>query len=149
METGCSKTLAVLGGLGTLFHAEHAAELACHLCEAQAGELLFVYPIIVPQSMPLNASLPEQELAANDAITRGLAVASRFGCHAEARIVRARRAAEAILELAVAEHVDRIVLGVHMNRKVPHDYDRAESVELEIVHRAECEVIVDREAMAA
>lgn len=149
METRICKTMAVLGGLGTLAHADHTAELACHLCESKNAELILVYPIIVPLAMPLDACLPEQEYAAKDAIARGLAVASRFGCPAEARVLRHRRVEDAVLELARAEQVDRIVLGVHMNPNVLHDYDRAESAELQIVHRAECEVIVDREPIAA
>ncbi len=139
--------MAVLGGLGRLVHVEHTAELACHLCEGRNSELLLVYPIIVPLTMPLDASLPDQESAAQQAIECGLAVSKRFGCYTETRIVRHRRPADAVLDLIHKEHVDSIVLGVRINTHVPHDYDRAESAEMEIVHRAECEVIVDREPL--
>ncbi len=139
--------MAVLGGLGRLVHVEHTAELACHLCEGRNSELLLVYPIIVPMSMPFDAALPEQESAAHQAIELGLAISRRFGCHTEARILRHRRPADAVVELARTERVESIVLGVRMNPHVPHDLDRAESAEMEIVHRAECEVIVDREAL--
>lgn len=139
--------MAVLGGLGTLVHVEHTAELACHLCEARNSELLLVYPIIVPLAVPLDAPLPELEAAAQHAIACGLAAAGRFGCRTRARIVRHRQPADAILDLARTERVETIVLGIRTNPKVLHDYDQAESAELEILHRAECEVIVVREPM--
>ena len=148
MPNSKSKILAVLGGLGTLIHAEHTAELACHLCEGRPARLILTYPIIVPLTSALDAPLPEQEGLANDAIARGMQVAQQRGCEAEARILRHRRAADAVLELARAEQVDQIVLGVRINLRVIHDYDRADAAEDEILRRAECEVIVDREAIA-
>ncbi len=141
------KIMAVLGGLGRLVHVEDTAELACHLCEGRHLDLLLVYPIIVPMAMSLDASLPDQECAAQQAIQRGLEVSKRFGCHTETRIVRHRRPADAVLDLIHKECVESIVLGVRINPHLPHDYDRAESAEMEIVHRAECEVIVDREPL--
>lgn len=141
------KVMAVLGGLGRLVHVEHTADLACHLCEGRNSQLLLVYPIIVPLAMPLNAVLPEQESAAQQAIQLGLEISKRFGCPTEARIVRHRRPADAIVELARAEQVQTIVLGLRINLHVPPDYDRAESAEMEILHRAECEVVVVREPL--
>jgi nucleotide-binding universal stress UspA family protein len=149
MENTNCKILAVLGGLGTLVHAEHTAELACHLCEGRNAKLLLAYTIIVPHALPLEASLPEQERAARKAIERGLRAAAPRGCNAEARIVRHRHAADAVLELARAEKVEAIVLGVRINVNVPVDYDAAESAEAEILRRAPCEVIVDREPIVA
>ena len=148
MPNSSSKILAVLGGLGTLIHAEHTAELACHLCEGRQVQLILTYPIIVPLTLALDASMPEQEHLAQDAITRGMYVAQQRGCAVEARIVRHRHAADAVLELARAEHVDQIVLGVRLNPKVIRDYDQAENAEDEIFRRAECEVIIDREPIA-
>ena len=148
MQNTNYKVLAVLGGLGLLVHAERTAELACHLCEGRGATLIFVYPIIVPLALPIDAPLPDQERDARDAIERGMLVASRRGCNAQARVVRHRRAADAVLEVARAEQVEKIVLGVHLNLNVLRDYDRAETVEEELLRRAECEVIVDREPMA-
>ncbi len=148
MDNNTLKTIAVLGGLGTLVHAERTAALACHLCEGCDVDLLLVYPIIVPQALPLNVPLPDQERAAQNAIELGMQTASQFGCRAEARILRHRRPADAILELAKEVKADRIVLGVRINPNVPRDLDQIESAETEIMHRAECEVIVDREPMA-
>ena len=143
-----NKVLAVLGGLGTLVHAEHTAELACHLCEGRPARLILAYPIIIPLTLALDAPLPEEEGLANDAIARGMQVALQRGCDVEARIFRHRRAADAVLELARAEQVDQIVLGVRINLRVIHDYDQADAAEDEILRRAECEVIVDREPIA-
>ncbi len=149
MQNATYRVLVVLGGLGSLIHAERAAELACHLCEGRDATLIFVYPIIVPLALPLDASLPDQEHDARDAIERGMFVASQRGCNAQARVVRHRHTADAVLELARVERVEKIVLGVHLNLNVLRDYDSAETVEEEILRRAECEVIVDREPIAA
>ncbi len=149
MESRKHRTLAILGGLGSLVHVEHTAELACHLCEESNTELILAYVIIVPHMLPLDAPLPDQERAAQDAIERGLSVAHQRGCQVEARTLRHRHAAEAVLELASAEKIDKIVLGVRVNLNVPHDYDIAERAEAEILRHARCEVIVDREPIAA
>ena len=149
MATQIHKTLAILGGLGTLVHAEHTAELACHLCEDGDTELVLAYVIVVPHSLPLDAPLLDQERAAQDAIDQGLCVAHRRGCQVQARVVRHRHAAEAVLELARAEGIDKIVLGVRVNLNVPHEYDTAETAETEILRSAKCEVIVDHEPVAA
>jgi len=149
MESETCKILAILGGMGVLVHAEHTAELACHFCEGHRARLVFVYPIIVPLALPLDAALPAQERDARDAIARGMSVAARCGCDAEARVLRHRRAADAILEVARAERVEKIVLGVRFNLNVAHGYDKAETVEEEILRRAGCEVIVDREPISA
>lgn len=147
MERAPCKILAVLGGLGTLVHAEHTAELACHLCEGRNADLVLGYQIIVPLASALDADLPNQERAARDAIERGLNAANQRGCRATTRIFRHRDPADAILELARTERADVIVLGIHVNPNVPRDYDRAETAEDEILRRAECEVIVDREPL--
>jgi nucleotide-binding universal stress UspA family protein len=149
MQNAPCRVLVVVGGLGLLIHAERAAELACHFCEGRDATLIFVYPIVVPLALPLDAPLPAQERDARDAIERAMSIASRRGCKAQARIVRHRRAADAVLELSRAEQVEKIVLGVRFNWNVPHEYDNAETVEEEILRRAQCEVIVDREPMTA
>lgn len=138
----------MLGGLGTLIHAERTTELACHLCEGRKAKLVLTYPIIVPLALSLDAALPEQEQHAQNAIECGMAIAKQRGCDVQARIIRHRHAADAVLELARAECVDQIVIGVHINLKVLHDYDQADSAEDEIFRRAQCEVIVDREPIA-
>jgi len=149
IENPSPRILAILGGLGTLVHVEHTAELACHLCEGRRSRLVFVYPIIVPLALPLDAALPDQERDARDAMERGMYIAAQRGCDAEARVVRHRRAADAILEVARAERFDKIVLGARFNLNVPHEYDIAETVEAEILRHAKCEVIVDHESIAA
>ncbi|MBI5649951.1 MAG: universal stress protein [Chloroflexi bacterium] len=147
MENSARKILAVLGGLGTLVHAEHTAELACHLCEGRRADLVLGYPIIVPLTAALDARLPTQERAAQDAIECGLRAVAQRNCRATIHVVRHRDPAEAILELARDERADVIVLGIHVNPNVPRDYDRAETAEDEILRRAECEVIIDREPL--
>jgi nucleotide-binding universal stress UspA family protein len=92
--------------------------------------------------------LPTQERAAQDAIERGLNAVAQRNCRATTRVIRHRDPADAILELARDERADVIVLGIHVNPNVPRDCDRAETAEDEILRRAECEVIVDREPLA-
>ncbi len=148
METPTRKILVVLGGMGRCVHPEHTAELASHLCEGGCGELVLAYPIVVPQALSLDAPLPDQETAAREAIERGRRGLAGRDCPSKVRIVRNRRAADAILDLAREEHVSIIVLGLHLRQNVPPDYDPAKSAEVEILRRAECEVIVDREPNA-
>ncbi len=147
METPRKRVLAVLGGLGRCLHPDHIAELASHLCENACGDLILAFPIVVPLSLPLDAEMPEQEAEAQEAVGKGLTTIQARGCDAQLRIVRHRHAADAILELARAEQATIIVLGIRRRSNVPIDYDPAKSAEAEIIRQAECEVIVDREAI--
>jgi nucleotide-binding universal stress UspA family protein len=126
--------------------SERAVELACRLGHDQAAELILVHVIVVPYTLSLNAPMPAQDKMAQEALELGCMIAKRHACRARTRIIRHRSAAEGILRLARQEQVDAIVLGVGVKTRIPGEWGRTSS---EILHRAECEVIIDKVPISA
>lgn len=122
--------------------SEHAIELACRLGNGQKTELVLVHLIIVPLALPLDAPMPAQDEIAQHVIDLGCRLAEQFGCQSRTRLLRHRNAADGILQVAQQERVDAIVLGVGSEReRIPGEWDQTS---VEVMHRAECEVIVDK-----
>lgn len=121
--------------------SERAVELGCHLAHDTHAELILVHVIVVPYALSLDAPLPTEEVVARDNIEQACAIAVQFGCEPQTIVLRHRSAAEGILHLARQEQVDAIILGADVKERVPGEWGKTC---MEILHHAECEVIVDK-----
>lgn len=126
--------------------SERAVELACRLGNGKQAELVLVHVIVVPYALPLSAPLPEREKAAEEALELGSAIAQRYGNHVHSRIVRHRNAAVGILQVAIDEKVDAIVVGVGVKTRIPGEWGKTSE---EILRRANVEVIIDKVPLTA
>ena len=126
--------------------SERAVELACRLGNGKKVDLVLVHVIVVPYTTPLSAPMPERERSAEEVLELGSLIARRYGNHARTRIVRHRNAAECVLHVADEEKVDAIVLGVGLKSRVPGEWGKTST---EILHRANCEVILDKVPLSA
>jgi nucleotide-binding universal stress UspA family protein len=126
--------------------SERAVELACRLGNGKKAELVLVHVIVVPYALPLNAPMPEREKTAEQALELGSIIAQRYGNQLHTHIMRHRNAAQGVLDVADQEQVDAIVLGVGVKPRVPGEWGKTS---LEILSRANCEVIVDKVPLAA
>lgn len=127
------------------FPSERAVELACRLGNGKKVEIVLVHVIVVPYTLALSTPMPELEKTAQEALDLGRAIGQRYDCQIRSRLIRHRDAAEGILAVAREENVDAIVLGVGLKTRVPGELGRTG---LEILRRAECEVIVDKVPLA-
>ncbi len=125
--------------------SERAVELACRMGHDQGAELVLAHVIVVPYTLALNTPMPDREQTAREALELGGLIAQRYNCHSTKRIVRHRSAADGILQVARGEAVDAIVLGVGSKTRVPGEWGRTS---IEVLRRANCEVIVDRVPIA-
>jgi nucleotide-binding universal stress UspA family protein len=91
--------------------SERAVELACRLAADRSATLVAVAVVEIPQLLPLDAHMVEEEAAARALLERAGATADAYGIRLSARIVRAREAADAIVELARSEHAELVVIG--------------------------------------
>jgi nucleotide-binding universal stress UspA family protein len=126
--------------------SERAVELACRLANGKKSEIILVHVMEVPYTMPLNAPMPAQEKRAREALDLGVLIGQRHGCHVQTQLIRHRNAADGILEMARAENVDAILLGVGTKTRVPGEWGKTA---VAILNRAVCEVIVDKVPIAA
>jgi nucleotide-binding universal stress UspA family protein len=91
--------------------SQRALEAAARLAANRGAEVTVVNVIEVPLGLPLDALLDEEEADARDLLRRAQALVESFGIDTSIRLVRARDAAEAVVELAAERGADLIVVG--------------------------------------
>src|SRR5204863_5029805 len=91
--------------------SERALELACRLSSNRAASLMAVAVIEIPPLLPLDAHMRDEEDAARALLDRAGASADAYGVRFTGKVVRARTAADAIVDLARCEGAELIVLG--------------------------------------
>lgn len=123
-------------------YAEHAVELACRLGKEQKAEILLLYVLEVPRTLPLNAPLPADEAKAQETLKRAQEIVYLHGLPWGIRIERAREAASGILHVAKEYDVDLIVLGTRPG--AVRDQGILGRTTLALLRQAPCEVIVDK-----
>ena len=112
--------------------SERAVELACHLRNGQKTDLVLVYVVELPDTLPLDMAIPDLDNMGREALEVGRVVARRYGCDTRTYIVHHRNAAQGVLQVAGKEGVDAIVLGGEWGK-----------TSAEILRHANCEVFLD------
>lgn len=123
-------------------YAERGVELACRLGEDQKAEILLVYVIEVPRTMPLSIPLTEAEAKANAALERATSIVKLHGLPSQAVIQRARLAGEEIARIAKDRDVDMIILGISPEQGLKREFlGRTSDI---VLRHSPCEVIIDK-----
>ena len=91
---------------------EPVIEMACLLARQKGAQLYLVHPVVVERSLPLDAAMPEATERARVGLDRGRQLAARHGCPAQARELRTRDVAAALVDEAADLGCDEIVLSV-------------------------------------
>jgi nucleotide-binding universal stress UspA family protein len=125
-------------------YSEKAIELACRLGEQQKAEIIVTHIIEVPFTLPLNAFMEKAEGVAKDVLGRGEDIVRHHDLPARTQVVHARQVGEGIVRLAKEEGADLIVIGIRPPTGVPEKM-LGRTTET-VLHRAPCEVIIDRRA---
>jgi nucleotide-binding universal stress UspA family protein len=89
---------------------ERVMRTVCDLADEDAT-VFAVVVIEVSPLLPLDAELAREEADARLLVARARTVAESCGVHCVARIVRARRAAVAVLDLAAEEDAEIVLVG--------------------------------------
>jgi len=127
--------------------SERAVELACRLRSGQKADLVLVHVIEVPDTLPLDAVMPDCDNMGREALEMGRVIARRYGCNTRTYIVHHRNTAHGILQVANEENVDAIVLS---DGVAESPVSRAwGKMDAEILRRANCEVFLDKVPRAA
>jgi nucleotide-binding universal stress UspA family protein len=123
-------------------HSERGVELACRLGLEQKAEIILVYVLEVPRTIPLGTPLPEDEAKAQESLSRAQAIVRLHNLSAIPHIERAREAVEGIIRVAKDYEADLIVLGIRPRVSAAEDVLGRTSDAL--LRRAPCEVIVNK-----
>ena len=89
----------------------HMMALAAKLARGERSELLAIYVIEVPFTLPPDAEMTAEERAALDALGAAETIAVKNGVNIRTEIVRARVTSQSVLDLAKREKANLIILG--------------------------------------
>ncbi len=143
-EQAESELERMVGSLVVAFSPEidssHMVALAVKLARGERSELLAVYVIEVPYTLPPDAEMPSEERAALDALGAAETIANRNNVAIRTEIVKSRSTKQAVLDVAKREKTDLIILGSFREGK----YSGAplgRTIE-EIAADAKCDVLI-------
>lgn len=126
--------------------SDRLVALASQMAKFRGASMHVLYIIEVPYMLPINADMPEEERAAQEAFARAEKIAHRYDVRINKETERARSAGPAIVAYARQADADLLLMG-----DVPKSSRRggtrfARSVEY-VFENAPCEVIIDRPQM--
>jgi nucleotide-binding universal stress UspA family protein len=124
--------------------SDRMVALGCQMAKARQARIEVFYVIEVPWTLPIDAKLPDAEQMAQDELSRAKRIADRYGVQLETRVANAREAGRAIVEEAVADGADIILMGDVPQR---HGRTRFSATTGFVFTYAPCEVIIDRPAL--
>ncbi len=95
----------------------HMMALGAKLARGEKSDLLAVYVIEVPFTLPPDAAMPAEERAALDALGAAETIAMNNGVNIRTEIIKSRVTSQAVLDLAKREKANLIVLGSYREGK--------------------------------
>jgi nucleotide-binding universal stress UspA family protein len=121
-------------------HSEHMMALAARLARGQNSELLAIYVIEVPFTLPLDAVMEEEERNALDVLASAEAIGKHNGVEVRTETVHQRQTSQAVLDIAKRERADLIIMGSYREGKytgapLGRDIER-------IAANAKCDVLI-------
>src|SRR5206468_4301684 len=93
------------------YPSDEAMDVACRLARERGSRIVAMTVIHVPLELPLDASLPDEVLEANEQLDEARAIGESYGVNVIARIVRARNSGRAIVDEATRRGSEIIVMG--------------------------------------
>jgi nucleotide-binding universal stress UspA family protein len=134
----------LVGSLIVVFSPEidssHMLALAVKLARGERSELLAIYVIEVPYTLPPDAEMPSEERAALDALGAAETIANNNNVTIRTETVKTRSTKQAVLDIAKREKANLIILGSFREGK----YSGAplgRTIE-EIAADAKCDVLI-------
>ncbi len=97
--------------------SEHMMVLAARVARGQNSELLGIYVVEVPFTLPTNAIMEEEDRQGLDILASVEAIAKRRGVEVRTEIVHQRQIAQAVLSIAKRERASLILMGSYREGK--------------------------------
>ncbi len=97
--------------------SRHMMALAARLARGERSELLAIYVIEMPYTLPPDAEMPLEEREALDALGAAETIAKNNGITIRTEIVKARSTKQAVLDIAKREQANLLVVGDHREGK--------------------------------
>jgi nucleotide-binding universal stress UspA family protein len=120
--------------------SEHMMVLAARLARGRGTELLAVYIIEVPFTLPTQAPMEEEDRIALDTLAAAEIIAKHYGIDLRTEVIHHRFTPQAVLELAKLVKADLILLGSY--REGEYTGAPLGQVIEEIAASAKCDVLI-------
>ncbi|HEX8805373.1 MAG TPA: universal stress protein [Candidatus Aquilonibacter sp.] len=134
----------MVGSIIVVFSADilssHMMALAAKLARGERSELLAIYVIEVPYTLPPDAEMMVEERAALDALGAAEQIADQSGVSIRTETIKARSTKQAVLDLAKRERANLIILGSFREGKYT-GAPLGRTIE-EIAADAKCDVLI-------
>ena len=134
----------MVGSIVVVFSPEinsgHMMALASKLARGERSELLAVYVIEVPRTLPPDAEMPDEERAALDSLGAAETIANRANLTLRTETIKTRSTREAVLNLAKREKANLIILGSYLEGK--YSGARLGGTIQDIAADAKCDVLI-------
>lgn len=121
---------------------EKLLRLACELAREESAPVTALYVVEVPMTLPLGASVPEEDLRAEQVLQRAREIGASAGVGVDTETRRARSAGRAIVEAARSHPTRLVVIGL-LERRGRSERLFGASAEFVLRH-APCEVLLGR-----
>ena len=125
---------------------DEAIRLACRLAKKDKGKIWAVYVITVKRALPVDAEIKSETIKGEGILDHMEMTAEEEGCEINTDILQAREASLAIVDEAVEQGVDLIVMGVTYGTRFGQF--SLGSVVPYVLKNAPCRVILDHQPTA-
>ncbi len=134
----------MVGSIIVVFTSEiasgHMMALAAKLARGERSDLLAIYVIEMPYTLPPDAEMPLEERTALDALGAAETIAKNTGISIRTEIVKARSTKQAVLDIAKRERANLLVVGDNREGKYV-GAPLSRTIE-EIAADAKCDVLI-------
>src|SRR5262245_32395373 len=119
-----------------------ATAVACRLAADRGAVLVAVAVVEVPNELPLDADMTDEEARCMELLRLARAEADRYGVHLAPRLRRGRHAGEEIVEEARRSEAELVVLQAHCRRRAGARGSPFASSAAWVLQQAPCRVLV-------
>ncbi len=134
----------MVGSIVVVFTPEiassHMMALAAKLARGERSDLLALYVVELPYTLPPDAEMPQEERSALDALGAAETIAKNNGISIRTEIIKARSTKQAVLDIAKRERANLLVLGDYREGKYLGS-PLSRTIE-EIAADAKCDVLI-------
>lgn len=120
-ETATEQAHTITGNVLVVFSPDISSEvlmaLAARMAKGQQTQLVAIYVIEVPLTLPIDADLPQQERQALEVLTAATEIGRKMGIEIRTRTTRDRQTGPAIIEAAREENAKLIVMGTYREHR--------------------------------
>jgi len=107
----------VLVVFSAAIHSEVLMALAARMAKGRQAELVAIYVIEVPYTLPIDADLPSEERQALEVLTAAEEIGRKAGIEIRTRTVRDRQTGPAVIQAAREENPSLIVMGTYREHR--------------------------------